>query len=147
MPRESRELPQGPRPDLAVVDVSGHRRQYSIPDFPRLVRDIYFVMRVVNLGPGDFDGSVGFSFTDNWYDIDHDILPHLGGLGEFRMDVGDTIEVSIIHNGAYPPDTPFRFHLRTDGYPLHTFEPAYWFGREPVPEVSLENNMTDIILR
>ncbi len=147
MPRNTRELSQGPRPDLAVVDVTGYQRTLVVADSPDREYETCFLIRVVNLGPADFDGSVGFNFADNWYDIDHGTFPYLSGLGGFKIQVGDTIGVRITHGGPYPPETPFRFILRTDAYPLHTFEPAYWFGREPIPEVSLENNVADFILR
>jgi hypothetical protein len=134
---------KGPLPDLAILDITANEfpsrtiGHYETPPGTR------FLIRILNFGPGSFDGSVGIRFTYYLHDISDNTFPGLGGLRNTGLQVGDTTTITIEHGIPYPPQIPIRFLLLTDAYPLHTYEPVYWFGREPVPEVSLENNIAE----
>ena len=135
--------PTGPLPDLAITEIEHTVYEQPVSHAPSQPM-MMFTIHVKNVGAGDFNGSIMFNYADNWRDIEKARFPFSGGIGKKNIPAGDSTSIRLDHWGAYPPNTWLRFILRTDTYDPHTFDPVYYFGREPIVEASYENNQMDL---
>ena len=133
------------RPDLSFSRID--RRECDLVDCPGDPRHVTeFTITVRNEGEGDFDGSIQcvYAWTDE--DIHHSQYPGRGTPVPAKLHRGDTTMVVLRIDRWFARDTNLRFRIRTDAYPLHPFDPVFFFGRESIHETSYENNGADYVV-
>ena len=135
-------------PDLSIDNVSATMQQVLGQTVEHFTEDITtFLITIRNVGSAPFKGSILINFADNAFDIKSKRYPLHGEVQSLTLQVGDSSFVRVERQARwYRPGTQLVFVLRTDTYPPHTFDPIYYFAREPVCEVSYENNAADFIV-
>ena len=134
-------------PDLSIEDISATMHQVpgkTVEQFPENMTT--FVITIRNVGSAPFHGSILINYADNERDMKSMSYPLHGEIQILALQVGDSTFVRIEKLGWCKPGTHLIFVLRTDTYPLHTFDPIYYFAREPVCELSYDNNVADFIV-
>ena len=135
-------------PDLAITDISAHiygTVGITVEHFPE--EDTRILITIRNVGTAPFAGSVLVNYADNEGDISQDIYPLHGKVVAAALPVEDSIVVRLELLGRWDQSgVHLRFVLRTDSYPPHTYDPIYYFGREPVCEESYDNNVADYVV-
>jgi hypothetical protein len=138
--------PNAPRSDLSFSRIDRLEREVRAnDDNPRLVTD--FRVTVRNEGEGDFDGAVLCIYACSDEDIRHSNYPNHADPFPVILRRGDTAMVTVSIDRWFASGTCLRFKIRTDAYPLHPFDPAFFFGREPIQESSYENNGADYVVK
>ena len=134
-------------PDLSIEDISATMNQVSgntVEHFPENMAT--FLITIRNVGSAPFQGSILISYADNERDIKSQTYPLHGEIQMLALQVGDSTFVRIEKLGWCKPGSHLIFVLRTDTFPPHTFDPIYYFAREPVCELSYDNNVADFIV-
>lgn len=135
-------------PDLAIGDIipTLDWSPGSAPENPSNMVTT-FVITVRNLGNAPFEGSILINYSDNESDIKAKRYPLHGKAEILALQAGDSSLVRVESQTRwYEPGTHLVFVLRTDTYPPHTFDPIYYFARDPVCELSYDNNVADFIV-
>ncbi len=105
-----------------------------------------FHLTVLNIGYKPFRASIMVRYADDENDIQRNAYRYNGNPQALDLNAGDSTIVDVEEEILYQPGTHIRFFLQTDSYPLHAFDPVYYFGREPVCELSYDNNVADYII-
>jgi hypothetical protein len=139
-------VPDAPRPDLSFSRIEGLEREVRTGDGnSRRVTD--FRLTVRNDGEGDFDGAILCIYACTEENIRHSNYPGHADAFPAILRHGDTAMVALTMDQSFARGTYLRFRVRTDAYPLHPFDPAFFFGREPIYESSYENNGADYVTK
>lgn len=135
-----------PPPDLAFGRIA--MGEYDVPDNNGRARHVTeFRITIHNDGVGAFTGSILCAFACNEHDIRHSQYPGHADPMSVTLRHGDTTQVVLSIDQRFARGTNMRFKIRTDAHPLHEFDPAFFFGREPIPESSYEDNGVDYVIK
>ena len=141
-----KEAVESPRPDLSFSRIDRVEREVGNREGnPRPMTE--FKITVRNEGEGVFDGSIlcAYACTDD--DIRHSNYPGRAIPIPAVLRRGDTTVVDLCMDQRYTRGTNMRFKIHTDAFELHPFDPAFFFGREPIRESSYENNGADYVVK
>lgn len=133
--------------DLSIVRIE--RLEFigsgqTVEHFPEPMTNFKIVIQ--NDGQGVFDGSILCDYASSRADIRAKRDPAHAGPVTVVLYPGDTTVIQETIAGWYARHTHLRFALRTDSFPLHTFDAIYYFGREPVCETSYDNSIADFFV-
>jgi len=134
-------------PDLSIEDISATMHQvpgFTVEHLPENVTT--FVITIRNVGTAPFHGSILINYADNEKDIRSKSYPLHGEIQILALQAGDSTFVRVDKPGRCKPGTHLVFVLRTDTFPPHTYDPIYYFAREPACELSYDNNVADFIV-
>ncbi len=135
-----------PPPDLSFGRIA--MAEHEVRDNNGRPRHVtVFRITIRNDGVGDFTGSILCAFACNEGDIQHSQYPGHASPIAAMLRHGDTTQVVLRIDQRFARGTNIRFKIRTDAHPLHEFDPAFFFGREPIRESSYEDNGVDYIVK
>jgi hypothetical protein len=139
-------MPDSTLPDLSIVQIE--RFEFEAPaslgnNYPRATN---LKITIQNMGKGIFDGSILCNYGTLEEHHASGRPPEHADPFTIVLHPGDTTIVGVTVSRWFAHNTHLRCELRTDSFPLHTFDPMYHFGREPVCEVSYENNIAEYLM-
>ena len=135
-------------PDLTIVDVAsltGWMPYNSVEEIP--LRTTLFRITIRNVGLASFDGSILIRYSDKRNAITAGNFPLHGRVQALMLHPQDSTQLEISQVGqSFQAGTLLEFLLATDSYPPHSFDPMYYFPREPVCELSYVNNIAEYLM-
>ena len=139
-------LPDSTLPDLEIIRIA----MVEVESPPNIrtnhPRGTILGITMRNRGPGVFDGSILCNYAIKEEDHESGKLPAHADPFTIRLQSGDTTIVVVTVDRWFTRNTHLRCELRTDSFPLHTYYPIYFFGREPVCEASYINNVAEYLI-
>jgi hypothetical protein len=138
-------VPDSTKPDLAFTRY-WYYPYWGSETHDRPIPVTRYILIVENIGESPFDASVMLRCADRRDDLVTGKYPNYKMPFHLALAPGDTTQLTF-EGTRWPPPSGYhiKFILLTDTYPVHTFDPVYYFGREPVCEISTHNNICDII--